>query len=230
MGIKLTNIDSITGLKVGDKLVHANSDDYYWATVEKINAKSIVVHIPEFGHNSQHMWFKMESMYGTPTSPMFLNNYGKGSYGKLMCAETAEQIALVEACYEKRNAYQAVEKARKEAMAAERQARINDEIQQALSANVGVKFNPIGMMGKVSYFAANAVNKNGKPCFVVLGVMRKVDQFDWENPGKMVWIGALNYAESSGNEYDPHTMASCSPDCKGDTLEELFQDAIVRVW
>jgi hypothetical protein len=108
--------------------------------------------------------------------------------------------------------------------------RIADDAAAALAANADVAFAPIGKLGEVEYHAANVVNANGRPCFVVVGVVQKVE-YSWRYDTKtLVWVGTLNYAEDRGDEYGPNSMASCSPDLRADTLPELFQAAIVRVW
>jgi hypothetical protein len=153
-----------------------------------------------------------------------LQAYGEKHWGSLWRADDA----TVQACYDARAAYAAQENAKRDAEEQKRLEYCAKERVEALAANGGVKFNPIGMMGKVSYYAANMVDHNEKPCFAVLAVRYMVDEYNWDNPGKMVWVGALNYAEAYDDK--PHTMASCSPSDNGDTLEELFQNVIVRVW
>lgn len=235
---KLTPINdaaTFATLQVGERLVHCDvytDNDYadlYWATVSKLTAKTVTLNSPDEGSWSYRTpAFRLRARWsGRPPS---VEPQGEGGRGSLYRATTPEQIARVEASYAKRAQAQEAERQTRKAREAEERAAEAKRIADALDANPNVTFTPFGQLGATTYYSANVRNSNGRDCLVVIGAAQKPDRWNRDDPTALIWQGTLNYAENHGDEYSIGSMASCSPDCKGATLDALFQDAIVRVW
>lgn len=236
----MEQVKDLTGINVGDKLTMAYSgisqaDSYCWVSVTKVTPKTL--NVQEHGQQAYGHTFEFRMKAPYTGAAVRLESYGSGNYYNLYRATTPEDIATVDAAYAKRAAASSAEKAAKDEKVRKAQEREAKEKADALAANFQVEFQEIGLLGNQRYFAANVLNHNNRMCFAVVGV-RRDKEVDWdairstngEREYKMVWRGMLNYAENRGDEYSIGTMASCSPDEKADTLPELFQNVIARIW
>lgn len=229
-------IKSPIGVKVGEKLaLNTWSQTLYWVTVSKVTPKQIVVNSPDTnGYKTRVQTFRMREYY--KGSGEKLEAYGEGSQGTLYRVVTPAHTEAVDASYAERAQAAAQERADRDARDQERRDRIARDRANALAANPNVVFNQIGALGNATYYAANIVNEEGHMCFVVVGAYRQVDIYDRDSETReqnmtLKWYATINYSEFRSSNNSLGSMASCSPDLGAcNTIDELFQAAIARVW
>jgi hypothetical protein len=246
---KIDTLDELAKVvAAGVKIAHC--DGTYdtairWAEVKKINKKSVEVTVHDYGYynGDRTMWWKMDTLYGGPatdSNPERLTNYGKESTGWLVSITTDEMEAVVNASYQARKDAAEAKTAKLRKENEERIARIAKERADALAANPGIDWRQIGSLGDMIYYQASMRNERGNVCFVIAGIQRKTETEYVVDPATgdetrtkvQVWQASVNYSEYRPDSSSGYigTMASCSDPQSGKTLDEAFENVIVRVW
>lgn len=233
----LTKVTSPADLTVGEKVAWTPyTGDFmqlYRATVEKVTPKGATFSVPDASsYKARIQTFRMRSLYGTIGSPEYFEPYGKDSSGAIFKIITAEDNAAVDASYAQRVKDETEKAAARQAKDEERKRYMAEHRAAALAANEGVTFTEFGTLGTLRYFSANVINEAGRMCMVIVCARRQVDHYNYDEneKGKQVWMGAVNYEELNTDRSEPGTMASCSGTRKGDTLAAMFEEVIAYVY
>lgn len=120
----------------------------------------------------------------------------------------------------------------------EREEQKRIEKAQALAANPNIKFSQFAVLGNSSYYSANIIDASGDMNLIVVGVKYMKDPTFWHygNTGDTVpmkWVGKVSWTEirnSDRADSTPNGLSASSNDIVADTLDELFNETIYKVW
>lgn len=234
---KFSKVAAVADVIPGDKLAWESwncdgepNTSLYWAVVSKVTPKSVTVTCPDApSYKQREMQFRMKKFYNG--GPEYFEPYGDAQ-GNLYRLLTPDAVDVVLNSYTARAEEKVREEAFKAAKAQEYKDRVAKDRAAALAANPDTTFVQFTALGDDKYYHGFVTNEAGRTVLAVVAVRRmKNDSWDKdERENKpFIWKAVINYAENRDQQYGPRSMGSVS-DVKADSIEELFQNVICRMW